>query len=78
MSDAGTWRPTASLATLRRRAEALRGAREFFRARDVLEVETPALVNAPVSDVNLASVRVDARRASTTRRCTCTPRPNTR
>ena len=33
-------------------------AREFFRARKVLEVETPAMVNAPVSDVNLGSVRV--------------------
>src|SRR5688572_22224209 len=58
MNDAESWRPTASLAMLRRRAEALRAAREFFRARKVLEVETPALVNAPVSDVNLASARV--------------------
>ncbi len=58
MSDALAWRPTASPAMLRRRAEALHFTREFFRARDVLEVETPALVNAPVSDVNLASARV--------------------
>jgi lysyl-tRNA synthetase class 2 len=58
MNGAGTWRPTASLAMLRRRAEALYLVREFFRARKVLEVETPALVNAPVSDVNLASARV--------------------
>jgi lysyl-tRNA synthetase class 2 len=54
-----SWRPSASLATLRRRAAALAATREFFRARGVLEVETPALVNAPVSDVNLGSVRVD-------------------
>jgi lysyl-tRNA synthetase class 2 len=54
-----SWRPSASLATLRRRAAALASSREFFRARGVLEVETPALVNAPVSDVNLGSVRVD-------------------
>jgi elongation factor P--(R)-beta-lysine ligase len=53
------WRPTASLAALRRRAVALHATREFFRARDVLEVETPALVNAPVSDVNLGSARVE-------------------
>jgi lysyl-tRNA synthetase class 2 len=58
MNDAATWRPTASPAMLRRRAEALRTVRKFFRARGVLEVETPALVNAPVSDVNLASARV--------------------
>lgn len=53
------WRPTATPAALRRRAEALAITRAFFRERNVLEVETPALVNAPVSDVNLGSVRVD-------------------
>jgi lysyl-tRNA synthetase class 2 len=53
------WRPSASLATLRQRAGALAKSREFFRVRGVLEVETPALVNAPVSDVNLGSVRVE-------------------
>ena len=52
------WRPTASLSAVRRRAEALRSTREFFFARNVMEVETPAMVNAPVSDVNLGSVRV--------------------
>jgi lysyl-tRNA synthetase class 2 len=52
------WRPTATLAALKRRAEALRFTRGFFAARDVLEVETPALVNAPVSDVNLGSAQV--------------------
>jgi lysyl-tRNA synthetase class 2 len=43
---------------LRLRAQALRTAREFFFTRNVLEVETPAMVNAPVSDVNLGSVSV--------------------
>jgi lysyl-tRNA synthetase class 2 len=57
MSEA--WRPSAGLAALRRRAAALAATREFFRARGVLEVETPALVNAPVSDVNLGSMRVE-------------------
>ena len=55
----GNWRPSATLSALRRRAAALAATREFFRERGVLEVETPALVNAPVSDVNLGSVRVD-------------------
>ena len=54
-----SWRPSASLSALRRRAAALTVTRDFFRLRGVLEVETPALVNAPVSDVNLGSVRVD-------------------
>lgn len=55
MSDA--WRPTATLSAIRKRAEALRWTREFFHLRGVLEVETPAMVNAAVSDVNLGSVR---------------------
>ena len=59
MTDAGLWRPTATVAALRQRAAALRATREFFATRNVLEVETPALVNAPVSDVNLGSVRVE-------------------
>jgi len=58
MSEASSWRPTATNGALRQRAQALRTAREFFFARQVLEVETPAMVNAPVSDVNLGSVRV--------------------
>jgi lysyl-tRNA synthetase class 2 len=55
MTDA--WRPTATLAALRRRAEALRFTREFFHQRGVLEGETPAMVNAALSDVHLGSVR---------------------
>ncbi|HET7811339.1 MAG TPA: EF-P lysine aminoacylase EpmA [Steroidobacteraceae bacterium] len=58
MNDASAWRPTAGLAALHRRAQALATTREFFRARNVLEVETPALINAPVSDVNIGSIRV--------------------
>lgn len=54
-----TWRPTASLTALRRRASALQITREFFRSRSVLEVETPVMVNAPVSDVNIGSVKVE-------------------
>jgi lysyl-tRNA synthetase class 2 len=59
VTDGGLWRPTASIQTLRRRASALAITREFFAARAVLEVETPAMVNAPVSDVNLGNLRVD-------------------
>jgi lysyl-tRNA synthetase class 2 len=58
VAEAAPWRPTANNAALRLRAQALRTAREFFFARNVLEVETPAMVNAPVSDVNLGSVSV--------------------
>ncbi len=57
VTESINWRPTASLAALRRRAQALAATRDFFRARQVLEVETPALVNSPVSDVNIGSVQ---------------------
>ncbi|MGH8175730.1 MAG: EF-P lysine aminoacylase EpmA [Steroidobacter sp.] len=53
MSD---WRPTASIATLEVRASMLRAAREYFAATRALEVETPTLNSAAVTDVHLASV----------------------
>ena len=60
MSDPGEedWRATAAIATLRQRARLLAATREFFAAREVLEVDTPLVVNAPVSDVHLHSARV--------------------
>ena len=52
------WRPTASIETLRLRALMLRRAREYFAATDALEVETPILVHAAVTDVHLESLEV--------------------
>lgn len=53
LAPAANWRPSASLDTLRARAEAFSRVREFFARRNVLEVDTPALVNFAVTDVNL-------------------------
>ncbi len=56
MSAGGAdWRPSATLAHLRARAALLARTRGFFAARGVLEVDTPLLVNAPVSDVHIHS-----------------------
>lgn len=58
-SNAGSdWRPTASLEVLQLRARLLARVREYFAATDALEVETPALVRAPVTDVHLEALRV--------------------
>ena len=53
------WRPTATRARLEWRATALRTVRRFFDDRGVLEVDTPLVVNAGVTDVHIHSVRVD-------------------
>jgi lysyl-tRNA synthetase class 2 len=50
------WRPTASPALLRRRAVLLDAARSFFRQRNVLEVETPVVLAATVTDVQIDSL----------------------
>lgn len=51
-----SWRPTASLAALGRRAATLAAAREFFAQRGILEVETPLLSAAAVSDPQIESL----------------------
>ena len=57
---AGTenWRPTAAWERLHRRAALLGQIRAFFAARGVIEVETPLLAQAPVTDLHLASFHV--------------------
>ncbi|HUO83049.1 MAG TPA: EF-P lysine aminoacylase EpmA [Gammaproteobacteria bacterium] len=52
----GGWRPAATLSTLRVRADLLDRARRFFARRDVLEVDTPVLSRAAVSDPHIASL----------------------
>lgn len=49
------WRPTAPLENIRLRASLLAECRQFFAARDVLEVETPLLSAATASDPHLQS-----------------------
>jgi elongation factor P--(R)-beta-lysine ligase len=50
------WRPTATRAALARRAEMLQRTRAFFSDRNVLEVETPILSAAAVSDPHIESL----------------------
>ncbi len=50
MSATEEWRPTAAPENLQQRARILQGIRAFFAGRKVLEVETPVLCAAALSD----------------------------
>jgi elongation factor P--(R)-beta-lysine ligase len=52
------WGPSAGRAMLEERARLCARIRAFFAARGVLEVDTPIVVNHPVSDVHIHSARV--------------------
>jgi lysyl-tRNA synthetase class 2 len=52
------WQPSAPLDNLRRRAQIVSQIRAYFAAQAVLEVETPQLCPATVTDPHLASIGV--------------------
>jgi lysyl-tRNA synthetase class 2 len=58
MTPHADWRPSASLEVLQLRARLLQRARAYFEASGALEVETPVLVRAAVTDVHLESLAV--------------------
>ncbi|WP_394212126.1 elongation factor P--(R)-beta-lysine ligase [Enterovibrio calviensis] len=47
------WRPTSDIETLKARATLMRMIRQFFEDRDVMEVDTPAMSRATVTDIHL-------------------------
>ena len=51
------WRPSASLETLRIRAEVLARVRAFFAERSVLEVETPMLCRGGLGEPHILALR---------------------
>ncbi|WP_428772722.1 elongation factor P--(R)-beta-lysine ligase [Vibrio sp.] len=48
-----SWSPTATIAQLKQRAELIHQIRQFFVDRQVMEVETPAMSHAAVTDIHL-------------------------
>lgn len=55
MVDQNDWRPSATLAALRQRAELLARLRAYFAQQGVLEVETPLLSTAGTTDPHVPS-----------------------
>lgn len=58
-SDPADWRPAATIEALRTRARMLRATREFFADRGVMEVQTPVLGAATVTDPAIDSMQTD-------------------
>ena len=56
--DQRHWQPTCNRAALVARSAFYRSIREFFTTRDALEVDTPLLGVAPVSDPNIEPMQV--------------------
>jgi len=55
MTITENWQPTASIDLLLKRAKILKKIREFFSDRCILEIETPILSQAAVTDLHLSS-----------------------
>ncbi|NJD00677.1 elongation factor P lysine(34) lysyltransferase, partial [Candidatus Erwinia dacicola] len=53
MSETSSWQPSAPIANLFKRAVIMAEIRRFFADRGVLEVETPAMSQATVTDIHL-------------------------
>lgn len=54
-SEALSWKPSASIQNLIKRAKIIADIRQFFTDRGVLEVETPAMSEFSVTDVHLST-----------------------
>jgi lysyl-tRNA synthetase class 2 len=52
----GNWQPSATLDTIRKRAELLKIIRQFMDERNIMEVETPILSRSGNTDPNLVSL----------------------
>jgi lysyl-tRNA synthetase class 2 len=50
------WRPSATIENLRKRAQVLQAIRDFFHARNIMEVETPVMCHTSVTDPFIQSI----------------------
>ena len=61
MMDPSGWTPSASIDTLRQRANTMARIRAFFNERGYLEVETPVMARFGVTDVYLSNIKAQFR-----------------
>lgn len=54
-----SWQPTANITQLKQRATLIATIRQFFGDRDVMEVDTPAMSQATVTDVHLHGFKTE-------------------
>ncbi|MCL9685448.1 elongation factor P--(R)-beta-lysine ligase [Legionella maioricensis] len=59
-----SWQPSASIESLRLRAQFLAAIRQFFTQRSYLEVETPVMAQYGVTDVYLSNIKAIFREAT--------------
>lgn len=59
------WQPTASINTLRQRAEIIRRLRDWFHSHGVMEVETPQLSSGATTEPNIESFELAGRHLRT-------------
>ncbi|NHB96179.1 elongation factor P--(R)-beta-lysine ligase [Photorhabdus stackebrandtii] len=59
MSETANWQPSAPIANLLKRAAILAEIRRFFAERGILEVETPAMGQSTVTDIQLFSFQTE-------------------
>lgn len=52
------WRPNADIKTLKLRAEIISKIRYFFKKNEVLEIDTPVMAHAPVTDPYLQALEI--------------------
>ena len=50
------WRPSATIASLQKRAEIIDTIRQFFKERNILEVDTPLLSHSTVTDPHVLGI----------------------
>jgi lysyl-tRNA synthetase class 2 len=65
------WRPTASISLLIQRAQILHRIRAFFEARHVIEVETPILSHATVTNPHIMSIEAYFKKIGSTENEVC-------